>query len=103
MSRNALKMLQSDTAPAGGRSFTVGYHRTPKAIYDGGLGGVELQPLARRQLQSLEEVLRSLLGLVVEFLVALELALEGEFAHQGRLRAPVAPDGDVRLGAEPVP
>src|SRR5262245_57137085 len=100
MSRNVRKMPPSDTAGAGGDSLTIRHGGTPAAVHDPGLGGVELHPVARGQLQGLEELLRALLGLVVQFLVALELALEGELAGQGRLRAPVAPDGDVGLGAQ---
>src|SRR5262245_4130625 len=101
MSRNVRKMPPSDAVGAGGcDSLTIRHGGPPVAVHDPGLGGVELHPVARGQLQGQEELLRPLLGLVVQFLVALELALEGELADQGRLRPPVAPDGDVGLGAQ---
>src|SRR5215510_5677750 len=101
MKRKVRKMAPSETGP-GGASLTVGHRGVPVPVDHAGLGRVRLHPLPRRQLKGLEELLRPLLGLVMQLLVALELALKGELTDQRNLWAPVAPDGDVGLGAEPV-
>ena len=67
---------------------------TPRSAEAAMVGaGVEQRPVAGGQLQGAKEVLRALPGRVVQRLVALELALEGELAHQRNLGAAVAPHG----------
>src|SRR5262245_51797246 len=103
MSRKVRKICPSEAPPTGGASLTVGHRRAPVAVDDPCLGCVELHPVASGQLERAEELLRPLLGLVVQLVVALELALERELADQGSLGASIAPDRDVGFGPETVP
>ncbi len=60
-----------------------------------GLGGAELDPVARLGLQRQEERLAAAQRLVGQLLAAAELQLEGELADQGRMVAAIAPQRHV--------
>src|SRR5262245_32742564 len=70
-------------------------------IDEPGLGSAEGEPIAPGLLQLDEELPTALHRLLVELVPALELGLEGELAAHRMVRAPLAPDGDVRLGGDP--
>src|SRR6266536_2584149 len=67
-----------------------------------GLGSAEGEPVGSRLLQRDEELPTAVHRLLVEFVPPLELGLERELAAQRMVSAPLAPDGDVRFGGDPL-
>ena len=69
-----------------------------KPVDEPGLGGAEGEPVAPGLLQCNEELATAVHRLVVQFVAALELGLEGEFTAHRMVSAALAPDRDVRFG-----
>jgi len=66
-----------------------------------GLGRAEGEPVAPGLLQRNEELPATVHRLVVQFVRALELGLECKLPAHRMVRAPLTPDGNVRLGGDP--
>src|SRR5215813_10327641 len=66
-----------------------------------GLGRSEREPVATGLLQRNEELPTPVHRLLVQFVRALELRFECKLAAHRTVRAPLAPDGDVRFGGDP--
>src|SRR5215470_12867237 len=67
-----------------------------------GLGRAQGEPVVPGLLQRDEELPTALHRLLVQVVPALELGFERELAAQRMVRAPLAPDGDVRIGHDPI-
>jgi hypothetical protein len=73
-----------------------------ETVDESGLRRAEREPIAPGLLQGDEELSTAVHSLFAEFVPALELCLERELAAQRMVRAPLAPDGDVRIGGDPL-
>jgi len=73
-----------------------------EAVDEPGLGGAEGEPVAPGLLQCDEELSATVHRFFVQFIFALELDLERVLAAHRTVRAPLAPDGDIRLCGVPM-